>query len=67
MEHDAGAWRVTFNFKVSVTVNRTEGKFATKEEIGDQIREALEGADPGSYEGENGGTYETDSWDVEEA
>ena len=56
---------MTFRFVVNVSVNRTQGKFASREEIEQQIQEALEGADPGSYEGENGGEYETDSWEVE--
>jgi len=65
----------TFNITatVSVSVERTEGKFASRDEIGDQIQEALESevqqaieaADPGSYEGENGGQYETSEWSVD--
>ena len=53
-----------FTFTVTVSVERSEGKFATRDEIEAQIQEALEGADPGSYDGENGGTYETSSWEV---
>lgn len=53
-----------FKFIVEVVVDRTQGKFASKEEIADQIKEALEGADPGTYDGENGGEYETTDWSV---
>lgn len=55
-----------FVFEVSVEVARSEGKFAGREEISDQILEALEGADPGSYDGEAGGMYETTDWSVSE-
>lgn len=53
-----------FAFTVNVGVDRVEGKFATREEIEEQILEALEGADPGEYEGANGGQYETTDWVV---
>jgi hypothetical protein len=55
-----------FIFTVEVKVSRSEGKFATRDEIAEQIVEALESADPGSYEGDNGGEYATESWDVSE-
>lgn len=55
-----------FSFVVNASVERLEGKFATREEIGDQLRAAIEGADPGTVDGENGGQYEVQSWDVEE-
>jgi hypothetical protein len=55
-----------FTFTVEVEVQRNQGKFATHEEIADQIQEALEGADPGTYQGENEGEYETSSWEVSE-
>ena len=55
-----------FKFEVVVEVTRSEGKFATREEIADQIQAALESADPGSYEGDNGGQYETGDWSVTE-
>lgn len=53
-------------FTVAVEVERTEGKFASREELGAQLVEALESADPGQVDGDNGGTYEVTSWDVEE-
>lgn len=55
---------MNFRFVVEVEVNRVTGKFATSEEIEQQIQDALENADPGSYEGENGGEYETADWSV---
>lgn len=54
-----------FTFTVTVTVERTEGKFASRDDIEAQLTEALEGADPGSIDGENEGTYETTEWTVE--
>lgn len=56
-----------FVFTVTVDVERTEGKFATREEIAEQIAEALESADPGDFTGENGGEYQVANWSVEEA
>lgn len=55
-----------YEFKVKVRVERTEGKFASRDEIAERIMEALEGADPGSLEGENGGQYEVSEWEIEE-
>lgn len=40
-----------FNFTVFVEVERTEGKFASRDEIAEQILEALDGANPGSISG----------------
>jgi hypothetical protein len=53
-----------FNFVVTIEVSRQEGKFATKDELAEQIQEVLEGADPATLEGENGGQYNIDSWEV---
>lgn len=53
-----------FTYTVSVEVERTQGKFASRDEIGDQIQEALEQADPQQFDGENGGMYETTEWEV---
>lgn len=55
-----------YTFTVEVEAERTEGKFATRDEIGDELMQAIESADPGSVEGEEGGQYEIVSWDVEE-
>lgn len=40
-----------FTFTVEVEVQRIAGKFAARDEIEEQIREAIEGADPGSVDG----------------
>lgn len=37
-----------FSFIVNASVERTEGKFAAKDELEEQLVEALEGANPGS-------------------
>ena len=55
-----------FRFVVECEVERSEGKFASREDIGGQIQEELENADPGSLTGENDGTYDVVSWDVSE-
>lgn len=35
-----------FDFTVSVDVSHESGKFATREDIGEAIKEAIEGCDP---------------------
>lgn len=55
-----------FEFKVIVEVERDEGKFESREDLGEQIRDEIECADPGSLEGDNGGTYSTICFEVEE-
>lgn len=55
-----------FRFVVEVEVERTTGKFATRDEMAEQIQEALEGAVPGDYQGANDGEYTTSSWTVSE-
>jgi hypothetical protein len=55
-----------FRYVVEVEVEREQGLFASRDELGDQLREALESADPGSLTGDNGGEYSTTSWSVEE-
>jgi hypothetical protein len=54
-----------FRFVVEVEVNRVQGKFAARDEIEAQLQEALDNADPGSCECENGGEYETSNWNVD--
>lgn len=53
-----------FTFTVEVELERSQGKFATRDEMQDQIIEALEGADPGSLTGDNEGEYDVVSWEV---
>ena len=55
-----------FSYTVNVSVERSEGKFASRDELGEQIQQALDDANPDSLEGENGGTYEITDWEVEE-
>lgn len=59
-----------FTFTVTVELEREEGKFASREEMADAIREWLEGADEGSIYGlgaDGESTYATASWEVDEA
>jgi len=56
-----------FTLTVNVSVERTEGKFATKDELREQIIDAIDSANPQQIEGESGGQYEVTIWDVEEA
>lgn len=55
-----------FVFEVEVEVERDEGLFASREEIGEAIEEELRIADPGIFEGEEGGQYSTVAWEVSE-
>lgn len=53
-----------FRATVEIEVERTEGKFARRDELEEQIIEALESADPSDFSGDNGGLYQTVSWEV---
>jgi hypothetical protein len=55
---------VKFTFVIEAVAERSEGKFASRDDIGGQIQAELEGSDPGTIEGENGGQYEISSWEV---
>lgn len=55
-----------FQYIVEVEVERTEGKFASREELAEQIQESLENAQLDSLEGENGGQYDVTDWSVSE-
>lgn len=58
-----------FTFKVTVETNRESGKFATRDEQADNIRDAIEGADPGYLSGlgdDGDSEYTVDSWEVED-
>jgi hypothetical protein len=60
---------VRFTYTVEVEVERVEGKFASRDEVAEQLQEALESADPGSIDGiGSDGTsgYEVTSWSVDE-
>lgn len=55
-----------FEFLVQAEVERNEGKFASRDEIAEAIQQALDGADPGDIEGEAGGQYSVQTWEVTE-
>jgi hypothetical protein len=57
---------VIFTFTIEVEVERTEGKFASREDLAGQIVEELESANLNSLTGENDGEYEVIAWDVSE-
>lgn len=60
----------TFEFKVTVTVERVTGKFASRDEISEAIMSELEGADPGYLSGlgtDGSSDYETTDFTVEDA
>ena len=59
-----------FTFTVTVELERTEGKFAGRDEMAEAIIDALEGADPGSVDGigaDGMSSYDVTDWAVEEA
>lgn len=53
-----------FVYRIEVEVERTEGKFASRGDLGEQIQAELESAEPSTLEGENGGIYEVTSFEV---
>lgn len=58
----------TMHFRIIIEgdAERTEGKFESRDTIIGAIIEELEGADPGEVEGDNGGTYAINEWNVTE-
>lgn len=54
-----------FIFTVQVEVERREGKFVSRDELEGLIAEALANADEGEWQGDDGGLYDTISFDVE--
>src|SRR4051794_27992275 len=55
-----------FTFIVEVEVTRSEGKFATREELAQQLIDAIEQANPGDLTGDNEGQYTVDNFEVSE-
>lgn len=53
-----------FSFTVTASVERSEGKFASRDELEEQLVEAIESADPGSLDGDAGGVYDVVDWSV---
>jgi hypothetical protein len=58
-----------FVFTIEIEVERTEGKFASREDLGQQLLDEFEGCgiDGLALEGENGGQYEVTDVSVTEA
>lgn len=60
----------SFTLTVHVELVRESGKFASRDEMFDAIRDTLEGADPGSIDGigaDGESYYNVESWEVDEA
>ena len=58
-----------FAFTVRVELERSQGKFATRDEMADNLRDAIEGADPGGVYGigdYGDSDYDVVSWEVED-
>lgn len=55
-----------FTFQVSVEAERSQGKFASKDELAEQIQQAIDDANPQSLTGDNGGEYDIVTWEVED-
>jgi len=58
---------VRFTFTVEVEVERTQGKFASRDEISAAVVEMLDGADEGTVDGvgaDGDSEYEIVSWEV---
>lgn len=60
----------TLRFTVTVELERESGKFASRDEMAEQIRDELEGVDPGELSGlgaDGESVYRVESWEVEDA
>lgn len=55
-----------FVFEVVAELEHVTGKWESRESLGEQLFQELESADPSEVSGENEGTYEVVSWDVNE-
>ena len=56
----------TFKFLVTVQVDRETGKFASRDELAEKLREAIESADPSMISCDEGGEYTVNDFDVED-
>lgn len=58
-----------FSFTVNIEVERECGKFMSRDEVAEQLQEALDGADPGSVEGGPDGdsVMNVINWEVAES
>jgi hypothetical protein len=57
---------VHFTYLIDIEIEKTEGKFASRDEMDEQIQEALGDANPENLTGENDGEYDVIQWDIEE-
>lgn len=60
----------TFVFTVTVEVERDSGKFASRDDIAEQLRDELERADPGTVSGvgaDGSSEYTVTRFEVEDA
>lgn len=55
----------TFKFTVEVTLERDQGKFVSRDEMAEQLADAIEQADPGSVDVDES-TYSVSDWTVNE-
>ena len=55
-----------FTFQVTVTLERTQGKFVSRDEMTDEIADALDQANPDSLTLGDDGEYDVVDWDVME-
>lgn len=55
-----------FTLIVDVEIEHEAGKFATRDEIGEQLEQAVADAEPGELEGDEGGQYVVTTWEVRE-
>lgn len=53
-------WTIT----VEVEANHTAGQFASRDELEQQIIDAIDNANPAQLDGDNGGEYEVTEWEV---
>lgn len=56
----------TFTFTVEVTLDRSQGKFVSREDMAAELQEAIESADPGSVDIDES-SYDVTGWDVTES
>lgn len=59
----------TFEFKITITLERDQGKFAARDEMSQALMDELEGADPGGVYGigaDGASDYSVTDFTVEE-
>lgn len=55
----------SFKFTVEVTLEREQGKFVSRDEMAEQLADAIEQADPGTVDVDDS-TYNVTDWVVNE-